>query len=1036
MIERLAGYRIRMSIALIVFMHCLPFAQYSPENFIRYTSKDGLSDHYVTSIQQDSFGFIWIGTENGLNRFDGYSFKNYFFDYPSGFLASSIIRKLKLFNQHELGIVSNGGFQILDPLSMQVRNFFIPDSTSFVALRNAASDVVKINDQYGLTTSSGFYVFNADGTIDFRYDAYDISDYGNHPVRYGRQVFKPGNDILIYNESRGLAYFNPVSNIYTQVDSNNLQWRPFLHPVGGGAIHWITKAQVGENEFIFLSAQDSFIYYDSKMHKRKSSPLPFHWEKEFAWSSQIIPVDDTLLIITGAYSGFYFLKLNNATGEIQFDPNKLISDYQVLSLFKDREERIWIGTKTGLLRQIINEPFIEKFTWPDPSDRSYGFTDAIIHDSILYLSRQNPKSGLIAIDIKTMQLLKEFNFGVAKQNIIYSMEMYHPDTIWMGTAEDMLWLDTKSWNFGKIVDEIIRDTDFNFTVLGPPDKSGTAWMLLQLNGSVCRYNLNTGDYKIINEQTNPQVPFLMMKNLAYDSFQDVWFSGHSLARWDNETMQFDTLIKVYGGSNKFNEDILAMVADDAGSLWLHNAENGLLQYRIEEKTFRQFTMKDGLPTNTIIALSPVVNGFLFLLTPHHLVRLDTRQFGIEIFGNESDLPEEVSMTRNMYWDEAGKRMYGFYKNEIVRFPLERPSSGSEGNDIIVQELEINNEQKIFYPGNQIKLKHSENTLAIHYTIIDFEQSNDYQFAYNLDHAREWTSVASQRVIHITDLPPGQHHLEIRATGKSGRQKVSQFDFTIQRPFWNQAWFFPFLAVLISAFIYLIFREREKRIKEKANLDNQIAVAEMKALHAQMNPHFIFNSLNSIKEMVLQNDIKEASRYLSDFAHLIRMTLDQSRTTFISLRSTMEYLHAYIKIEQIRKSNFTFHMDYDHSLDPDETMIPPMLIQPFIENSIWHGVDGHKNSINISVYFKAHEGSLLCVIEDDGIGIDKAKERKNGSKSSHHSVGINNIQTRIDLLNQKHHFKSKIEITDRHSNGNGIGTGTIVKILLPLEIQEA
>jgi len=527
-----------------------------------------------------------------------------------------------------------------------------------------------------------------------------------------------------------------------------------------------------------------------------------------------------------------------------------------------------------------------------------------------------------------------------------------------------------------------------------------------------------------------------MKHLAYDSFEDVWLGGHSLARWDHETMKFDTLIKVYGGSHKYNEDILTMVADKAGSLWLHNVENGLLQYDIRNKSYRQFTMKDGLPANTIISLSPVVNNFLFMMTTHHLVRMDTRNFGIEIFGNEADLPEELSTTRHMFFDTESNMMYGFYKSEIIRFPLERTLEGNEGNDIVVQELEINNQYKIFYPADHIRLKSSENTLSIYYTIIDFERSNDYQFAYNLDNTNEWTSVGSQRVIHLTNLQPGTHDLLIRATGKSGRQKVRHFYFNVQIPFWQQAWFFPLMAVLISVIIYLVFRVREQRIRKKANLDNQIAVAEMKALHAQMNPHFIFNSLNSIKEMVLQNDVKEASRYLSEFAHLIRITLDQSRTTFVSLRSTMEYLSAYVKMEQIRKSNFTFQMDSEPTLDLDETLIPPMLIQPFIENAIWHGVEGHQNHINIRVCFKRLDGHLVCTIEDDGIGIDKAMERKNGFNPKHQSVSINNIQKRIDLLNQKHHFNSHIEIKDKHVNGNGSITGTLVKITLPLEIQEA
>ena len=1028
--------RIGLSITLVTLLHFASIGQYAPENFIKYTSKDGLSDNYVTSIQQDSFGFIWIGTENGLNRFDGYTFKSYFLDSPPNFLASSIIRKLLLFEQHELGIVSFGGFQILDPLTMEIRNFLIPDSTSFVSLRNAASDAAKLDDDhYALTTATGFYVLNANGKIDFRYDAYDSEDYGISPIRYGRQIIRPGKEVLVYHESLGLSHFDLQSKTYTQLYSTNAKWKPFIQPDDSVENRLIAKSQIGENEFIFLSAQDSLIYVDSQINKRTGSPLPFHWENEFAWSSQVIKLNDSLMIITGAFSGLYFLKLDRTTGKIQFNPEKVLADYKILTLFQDREGRLWIGTKTGLLRQVIDKPLIEKFHWPEPSDGSYGFTDALIHDSILYISRQNPESGLIAVDINSMKTLKEFDFGIVYWNIISSLKMYHKDTIWMGTHAGLIWLDTKTWNYGKVKIQGFPNSNLQFDVLGPADSNGVAWLIELLDGRVARYNLNTRRFKVMDSQSNPPVPFSLIKHHAYDSFGDVWFAGHSLARWNHETMEFDTLIKVYGGSHKFNDDILAMVADKAGSLWLHNAENGLLQYKIREKSFRQFNMKDGLPSNTIIALSPVINSILFMSTPHNLVRMDTRNFGIEIFGNESDLPEENSIARSMFWDDQGKKMYAFYKSEIIRFPLTRPDTDLESNSIIVQELEINNEKKIYYPEDKIKLKHKENTLAIYYTIIDFEQSNDYQFAYNFDHSKEWTNVSSQRVIHLTKLQPGEHNLQIRATGKSGKQKISQFEFTVQRPFWNQAWFFSILALLISGIIYLIFRIRENRIREKANLDNQISVAEMKALHAQMNPHFIFNSLNSIKEMVLQNDVNEASRYLSDFAHLIRMTLDQSRQTFISLRSTMEYLSSYVKMEQIRKSNFIFKMHAEPSLDLDETLIPPMLIQPFIENAIWHGLDGSRNSIDISVYFKCLDGHLVCTIEDDGIGIDETTKKNNGMKPKHQSVSINNIQKRIDLLNQKHHFNSRIEISDKHVQGNGVVTGTLVKITLPLEIQE-
>jgi len=203
----------------------------------------------------------------------------------------------------------------------------------------------------------------------------------------------------------------------------------------------------------------------------------------------------------------------------------------------------------------------------------------------------------------------------------------------------------------------------------------------------------------------------------------------------------------------------------------------------------------------------------------------------------------------------------------------------------------------------------------------------------------------------------------------------------------------------------------------------------------MNPHFIFNSLNSIREMILNNETREASRFLGNFAHLIRITLDQSRQSFISLRNTMDYLTRYIEMEKIRNPDFHFQMEVDAALDPDETILPPLLIQPFIENAIWHGMNGEEKEINILVEFRKKGDQLICTIEDDGIGIDQSTKMKNGKNGAHQSVSIANIQKRIELLNRKHDLQSSISIKDKNLEEEYSGTGTIVSITLPLEIKE-
>jgi sensor histidine kinase YesM len=208
----------------------------------------------------------------------------------------------------------------------------------------------------------------------------------------------------------------------------------------------------------------------------------------------------------------------------------------------------------------------------------------------------------------------------------------------------------------------------------------------------------------------------------------------------------------------------------------------------------------------------------------------------------------------------------------------------------------------------------------------------------------------------------------------------------------------------------------------------LAQTEMKALHSQMNPHFIFNCLNSIREMILNNETKPASHYLSKFAQLIRITLDNSTKPFVSLKNTIDYLQRYLEMEQIRTNYFTYTIEVDEELQAENIFLPPMLIQPFIENAIWHGAHPNK-PIQLSIAFLQKNHELVCIIEDDGIGIETSLKNK-GNNINHQSIGISNIKHRISLLNEKYHFHSTVSIEDKSAIIPKNGTGTKVTLHLP------
>ncbi|HJS54337.1 MAG TPA: histidine kinase, partial [Chitinophagaceae bacterium] len=307
---------------------------------------------------------------------------------------------------------------------------------------------------------------------------------------------------------------------------------------------------------------------------------------------------------------------------------------------------------------------------------------------------------------------------------------------------------------------------------------------------------------------------------------------------------------------------------------------------------------------------------------------------------------------------------------------------------------------------------------------------DYNFAYRLGKTHTWINLGKQRTITLANLSTGKHSLELKALARSGTEKIKEFNFTISPPFWKTTWFIALVIVAGLALLYIFYRIRISQIRQKSNIDRLLAKTEMKALHAQMNPHFIFNCLNSIREMILHNETNQASLYLSKFARLIRITLNQSSKPFVSLSDTIDYLERYIEMEKIRSDHFTYTIEIGEHLHPEEIMLPPMLIQPFIENAIWHGASTNVN-MEIKINFQKKDNELVCIVEDNGIGIDESL-RKKQSTPNEPSVGIENIKQRIELLNEKYNLRSSLSIEDKSSLSGSKKTGTIVTLFLSIK----
>lgn len=543
--------------------------------------------------------------------------------------------------------------------------------------------------------------------------------------------------------------------------------------------------------------------------------------------------------------------------------------------------------------------------------------------------------------------------------------------------------------------------------------------------------LLTGRLRFSISESTPPLPFARVRNLTYDAYGDVWFGGQSLTRFNNTTQQFDTVMSSYGGPDKYSNDILMLHADNAGSLWLHNVGNGLLQYRIREKTWTHYGRDEGLATETLYGMSPVIDNTLWLAGYSHLMRFDTRTASVETYDYRDGLIESVPSAQIAY-DSASQLFYAFYVDVITAIPLHTTKSSTNESELLIQRLEINNKRTIHFPKSPLHLSANEKNLVFHFTILDYEDAHQYQFSYRTEN-NDWISVGNQRYLNLLNLRHGTYAIQIKATDKTGGEEIAELSLTIAPPFWLSPWFIALCCVLILGTLYMYYRARISHYKQQVSHASQLSKTEMKALHAQMNPHFIFNSLNSIHEMVLNQENDEASDYLIKFSHLIRTTLDQSTHDYISLHNTLEYLNGYIEMEQIRNTDFHCTFKVDPGLDPEETVLPPMLIQPFIENAIWHGTARSQQHIDIIVEFRKDGDYLVCSVDDDGIGIEEGMRRK--VNTSRNSIGISNVQHRIDLLNKKHGKQGTITIIDKSCVKGGQETGTRIILRLPIEVTE-
>ena len=456
------------------------------------------------------------------------------------------------------------------------------------------------------------------------------------------------------------------------------------------------------------------------------------------------------------------------------------------------------------------------------------------------------------------------------------------------------------------------------------------------------------------------------------------------------------------------------------SFWMAVPGLGLYEYGFAKDTLpflkNHFTVKDGLQNNNLLSMVIDKQNRLWVATTTGIDILQKDGNGNWQIFNYARVAE-LSLTGSYYqrlvrdtagdvWLSSPTKILKF-NTSAIRLYKAAPRINIEEVTLLFKETDWSKLTDSLYSYFQLPYKpvlhYNQNSLGIFFNAVDLATSNSSpEYSYKLlpvDTA--WSIPSGAKSVSFAQLPAGEYRFMVRAKDMASAWcQPAVFIFTIASPFWDEWWFRLIIIVVTALMITYIFQARINTVRHDAFIQNQLKDLEMKALKAQMNPHFIYNALNSIQALVANDKKEEGIHYIGSFSRLLRQVLDNSENNVISLDKELETVNLYIQLESLR---LDMQLHYKKII-PKEIVtefekIPPLILQPFIENALWHGLSRKEGEKEITITVELMDDWLLCDITDNGIGRIKAAEIKSHSLDLHQSKGIEITRKRLIDFNE-------------------------------------
>ncbi len=969
--------------------------------------KNGIQTANASRIMRDRYGFLWILSPRHIQRFDGQD-----------------VRRIETEGENLLDFVSDSSGTIWITCDSGIRRYRI----GYRALRKvplAGLETAPLNKLNKLQVTPDNRIWANAGRGLYRYDPrtdsfrfQDLPGLPNH--YYYRRIFSRRGYQLYLADIRTVFCFDTRSNRVRQVPFGDVR---SIVPVSEDVV-WASNNLFQTFEINFATGSVTRIA-PAGPENRRGMPL--------AEPISITPLGAGRKLVNttkGCY--IYDNSRRTFTRAILFDSGKALPNDENYADFHDHDGTQWILSQEGIL---FFRPLAHTIGWlngfPGADPNLSNNVKAIAEDGQgnIWLGTAR---GVAVLDIQSGKVMPVRIMGA---------EMAHLGDVRALVFDGKNLLVAPSGALPKKLDPVRRTfADLRY----PAGRAGEVLRTKLMNDAIAMLvPLPGGNFLIVGELGCYQVEARsyrmtempvegfekLIQTVAPDTRGNYWMGTY------RGLLVADSAFRSIASESDFAPGKLvgAVLMRNDSTAWCGSV--GLYEVVRRGNVLQKRKIFPELANQRISMLHRDKAGRIWMGGDDGLYLLNRNSSKLQWFDFRDNI-QNKPLNINGVLEASDGRMYIGGLNGLNYFDPGLLKYREEKLNVIIAAVRVNQDDSLLTenPGT-ITLDWTQNSVEIQYLTPYFRNPAKLMYRYRLTGLDDnWVDNAHNSRVRFSSLSPGQYTFSVAASldGLAWSETATPLTFVILEPWWRAWWFVGAILSCLIALAYWLFRRRIKVIRRQTALREHMAELEMRALRAQMNPHFIFNCLNSINRYIVKSDNATASLYLTRFAKLIRLILDNSNSKKVLLSNELEALKLYIEMERIRFDNkFDYRIIVDEGVHTDSIGVPSLIIQPYVENAIWHGLL-HKEG-NGSLWIKIRmldENTLECVIEDNGVGREKAAEFRSKSTTGKKSLGMKLTEDRIAVLNQYAQTNASVEVVDL-DDGNRVATGTRVVVIIPV-----